>query len=62
MLRCALLYQVGLLALCFVWVKSKVFYGLEARWCQILGMCDQGTEALGKLFKDAEKDPYAYLG
>ncbi|CAK9009437.1 unnamed protein product [Durusdinium trenchii] len=39
---------------------APVFYGLEARWCQILGMCDQGTEALGKLFKDAEKDPYAY--
>eukprot|EP00930_Biecheleria_cincta_P100925 TRINITY_DN92543_c0_g1_i1.p1 TRINITY_DN92543_c0_g1~~TRINITY_DN92543_c0_g1_i1.p1 ORF type:complete len:527 (-),score=77.20 TRINITY_DN92543_c0_g1_i1:33-1514(-) len=37
-----------------------VFYGLEARWCQILGMCDQGSAALGKLFKDAEKDPYAF--
>lgn len=39
---------------------APVFYGLETRWCQILGMCDQGTAALGKLFKDAEKDPYSY--
>ena len=31
---------------------APVFYGLETRWCQILGMCDQGTAALGKLFKE----------
>lgn len=37
-----------------------VFYGLEPRWCQILGMCDQGTTALSQLFKSAEYDPYAY--
>lgn len=32
--------------------SAPVFYGLETRWCQILGMCDQGTAALGKLFKE----------
>lgn len=37
-----------------------VFFGLEPRWCQILGICDQGTAALSQLFKGAEKDPYAY--
>jgi hypothetical protein len=37
-----------------------VFYGLEPRWCEILGVCDQGTTALSQLFKDAEKDPYAF--
>lgn len=37
-----------------------VFYGLEPRWCQILGMCDQGTTALSQLFKAAEHDPYGY--
>lgn len=38
----------------------SVFYGLEPRWCQILGMCDQGTTALSQLFKEAEKDPFAF--
>jgi len=37
-----------------------VFYGLEPRWCQILGICDQGSTALSQLFKDAEKDPYSF--
>lgn len=37
-----------------------VFFGLEPRWCEILGMCDQGTAALSQLFKSAEKDPYAF--
>eukprot|EP00928_Gymnodinium_smaydae_P090055 TRINITY_DN73906_c0_g1_i1.p1 TRINITY_DN73906_c0_g1~~TRINITY_DN73906_c0_g1_i1.p1 ORF type:complete len:835 (+),score=90.29 TRINITY_DN73906_c0_g1_i1:78-2507(+) len=37
-----------------------VFFGLEPRWCNILGMCDQGTTALSQLFKDAEQDPYAH--
>lgn len=39
---------------------QPTFFGLESRWCNILGMCDQGTAALGQLFKDAEKDPYAF--
>lgn len=36
-----------------------VFYGLEPRWCQILGICNQGTTALSQLFKESEKDPYS---
>jgi len=39
---------------------QPTFFGLESRWCKILSMCDQGTAALGQLFKDAEKDPYAF--
>ena len=37
-----------------------MFFGLEPRWCQILGMCAQGTTALSTMFKEAEKDPYAF--
>jgi len=39
---------------------QAIFYGLEPRWCQILGVCDQGSAAFSQLFKDAEKDPYAF--
>lgn len=39
---------------------NPVFFGLEPRWCEILGMCNHGTAALGQLFKDCEKDPHAF--
>lgn len=35
-----------------------MFYGLEPRWCKILGMCNRGDPAFAKFFKDAEQDPY----
>ncbi|CAD7972637.1 unnamed protein product [Amoebophrya sp. A120] len=37
---------------------KPVFYGLEPRWCGILGMCNRGDPAFAKFFKDAEQDPY----
>eukprot|EP00927_Polykrikos_kofoidii_P054553 TRINITY_DN48961_c0_g1_i1.p1 TRINITY_DN48961_c0_g1~~TRINITY_DN48961_c0_g1_i1.p1 ORF type:complete len:799 (+),score=82.67 TRINITY_DN48961_c0_g1_i1:79-2475(+) len=40
--------------------SQVVFYGLEPRWCQILGVCNQGSAVVGQLFKAAEADPYAY--
>lgn len=37
---------------------APVYYGLEPRWCEILGMCDRGDPAFAKWFKDAEQDIY----
>ncbi|CAD7936528.1 unnamed protein product [Amoebophrya sp. A25] len=37
---------------------KPVFYGLEPRWCGILGMCNRGDPAFAKFFKDMEQDPY----
>jgi len=37
---------------------DPVYYGLEPRWCGILGMCNRGDGAFAKFYKDAEQDPY----
>ncbi|CAE7393110.1 unnamed protein product [Symbiodinium microadriaticum] len=39
---------------------KAVFYGIEPRFCDLMGICDQGSAALVQLFKDAEKDPFAF--
>ncbi len=39
---------------------KPVFYGLEERWCKLMGMCDRGDPAFAKFFKDAEQDPYDF--
>ncbi|CAE7239095.1 unnamed protein product [Symbiodinium sp. CCMP2456] len=39
---------------------TAVFYGIEPRFCDLMGICDQGSAALVQLFKDAEKDPFAF--
>ncbi len=36
---------------------EPVYYGLEPRWCEILGMCNRGDPAFAKFFKDAEQNP-----
>jgi len=44
----------------FVFQKRKlkpIFYGLEERWCKLMGMCDRGDPAFAKFFKDQEQDP-----
>ena len=37
----------------------SVFYGLERRWCAILGICIEGatSEAFTALFRRVEKQP-----
>eukprot|EP00439_Symbiodinium_sp_Y106_P039649 s2576_g4.t2 len=43
----------------FFRVKAT-FFGLEPRWCEILGLCNQGSSAITQLLRAAEEDPYAY--
>ena len=38
----------------------EVFYGLETRWCKLMGMCNRGDPAFAKFFKDQEQDPYDF--
>ncbi|CAE7399906.1 unnamed protein product [Symbiodinium natans] len=39
---------------------KATFFGLEPRWCEILGLCDQGSSAITQLLRAAEEDPFAY--
>ncbi|CAE6973173.1 unnamed protein product [Symbiodinium sp. CCMP2592] len=43
----------------FFRVKAT-FFGLEPRWCEILGLCNQGSSTITQLLRAAEEDPYAY--
>ncbi|CAE7867731.1 unnamed protein product [Symbiodinium microadriaticum] len=43
----------------FFRVKAT-FFGLEPRWCEILGLCNQGSSTITQLLRAAEGDPYAY--
>lgn len=36
------------------------FFGIEPRWCKILGMCNLGSATLTQLLRAAEEDPFAY--
>eukprot|EP00929_Paragymnodinium_shiwhaense_P006802 TRINITY_DN110760_c0_g1_i1.p1 TRINITY_DN110760_c0_g1~~TRINITY_DN110760_c0_g1_i1.p1 ORF type:complete len:729 (+),score=93.03 TRINITY_DN110760_c0_g1_i1:60-2246(+) len=49
-----ILSRIGLLEV------KPTFFGVEPRWCKILGMCSLGLAAVTRLLRAAEEDAYAY--
>lgn len=39
---------------------KATFFGVEPRWCEILGLCDLGDSGVTRLLRAAEEDPFAY--
>ncbi|CAK9084833.1 unnamed protein product [Durusdinium trenchii] len=39
---------------------KATFFGIEPRWCELLGLCDLGASEVTQLLRKAEEDPFAY--